>query len=311
MKAFALMAPERPPEIVDLPVPEPEPGEIRVRVIAASVNGFDVAASMGAMAPFFEYRYPVILGREFAGVVDALGEGTVGFAVGDAVFGVVSKRFLREGAFAEHTTVSAADGARHAPGRIDVAEAASLGHTGTTALTILDALGVDVAGRTVLVVGATGGVGTLLVQLAARAGAAVIATGRTPAGRETLIDLGATATIDYTRGLEPELTRIGRGHVDDAVHLSGDIDEIAGVTAAGGRVISPLVYDPSVFAHPGITLVPIAAYPTGAGLERLVALVDDGLRVIVDRELPFTQIAEALAAWGHESLGNLVVMIDA
>jgi NADPH2:quinone reductase len=310
MKAFALTAPGVPPEIVELPMPEPEPGEIRIRVIAASVNGFDVAASMGAMTPFFEYRYPVILGREFAGVVDALGEGSVGFGVGDAVFGVVSKPFLREGAFAEYTTVSATDGARPAPARIDVAEAASLGHTGTTALAILDALGTDVTGRTVLVVGATGGVGTLLVQLAARAGATVIATGRTPDGRETLIDLGATAAIDYARGLEAELARIGQGHIDDAVHLSGDIDDIAGVTAAGGRVISPLVYDPSTFAHPALTLVPIAAYPTGTGLERLVALVDDGLRVIIDREFPFTQIAEALAAWGHESLGNLVVMID-
>ena len=100
MRSFAVSAAGAQAAQQNLEIPEPAPGEARVRVTAASVNGFDVAVAAGYMVNFFEHRYPVVLGREFAGVVDAVGESVDSVAVGDRVFGVVAKAHLAEGAFA-------------------------------------------------------------------------------------------------------------------------------------------------------------------------------------------------------------------
>jgi NADPH:quinone reductase-like Zn-dependent oxidoreductase len=309
MKAFAVAAQGEQPAHVDLELPQPEPGEARVRVIAASINGFDLAVAAGWMGDFFEHRYPVVLGREFAGVVDAVGEGVEGVAVGDRVLGVVSKPFLREGAFAEYTTAYADGGMIAAPETLTDAEAASLAHTGSTALLILDAIG-DPEGKTVLVVGATGGVGTLLVQLAAAAGAEVIATGRTDDGRALLEDLGAAYAVDY-EDLQGAVSAVAPGGVDTAVHLSGDPTTIAGLVKDGGTLISPLLYAPEMFPEAErLTAVPIAGYASSEALGRLAGLTGSGdLRVIVDREHSFDEIGEAFGEYGHETIGNIVIRI--
>ena len=87
MRAYAVETEGSQPAHVDVDVPDPEPGEVRVRVAAASVNGFDLAVAAGWMGAFFEHRYPLVLGREFTGVIDELGEGVEGYAVGDRVLG--------------------------------------------------------------------------------------------------------------------------------------------------------------------------------------------------------------------------------
>lgn len=242
MRAYAVATAGAPPAHHDLDIPEPDDGEVRVRVAAASVNGFDVAVAAGYMAGFFEHRYPVVLGREFAGIVDAVGPGVDGFAVGDRVLGVVSKPHLKDGAFAEYTTAVAADGVTAAPGLLSDSAAASLGHTGSTALSVLAALG-DVEGRTVLIVGATGGVGTLLTQLAAAAGATVIATGRTAEGRQLLEELGAAHAVDYA-DLAASVRAVAPDGVDGAVHLHGDPAEFAPLVKDGGVLVSTLLYAP-------------------------------------------------------------------
>lgn len=197
MRAYAVETEGSAPTHLDVEVPDPEPGEVRVRVAAASVNGFDLAVAAGWMGAFFEHRYPLVLGREFTGVIDEVGDGVEGYVVGDRVLGVVSKPHLKEGAFADYTTAIAANGVVRAPDSLSVAEAASLAHTGSTALLCLAALGDEPTDKKVLIVGATGGVGTLLVQLASAAGAEVIATGRTEEGRSMLSDLGAAHAVDY------------------------------------------------------------------------------------------------------------------
>lgn len=309
MKAFAVPAQGEQPTHVDIDTPEPEPGEARVRVTAASINGFDLAVAAGWMAGFFEHRYPVVLGREFTGIVDALGDGVDLVAVGDRVFGVISKPYLREGAFAEYTTAIVDGGLVVAPDALSDAQAASLAHTGSTALTCLAALG-DAEGKKVLVVGATGGVGTLFVQLAAAAGVEVIATGRTEEGRMLLTELGAAHTVDYAE-LEAQVRAIAPDGVDAAVHLIGDPGQIAALVKDGGMFISPVLYSPEMLADAArLNFVPIAAFPTAEGLRRLADLVEAGaLQVVVDREHPFEAVAQALGEYGHETIGNIVIRI--
>lgn len=309
MKAYAVAAQGEQPAHVDLDIPEAEPGEARIRVSAASINGFDIAVAAGWMAGFFEYRYPVVLGREFAGIVDAVGDGVDTIAVGDRVLGVVSKPFLREGAFAEYTTAFVAGGLIVAPEILTDAEAASLAHTGSTALACLATIS-EPAGKKVLIVGATGGVGTLLTQLASAAGAEVIATGRTPEGRELLSELGAAHAVDYAE-LAASVHDVAPDGVDVAVHLKGDPSEIAPLVKDGGLFISPILYSPDMFPDAErLQFAPIAAYPSAEALQALVDLVDSGaLRVIVDREHPFDGVGQAFEEFGHETLGNIVVLI--
>lgn len=309
MRAYAVSEAGAKPGHQDLEIPEPAPGEVRIRVSAASVNGFDLAVAAGYMGGFFEHRYPVVLGREFAGVVDALGEGVEHVAVGDRVFGVVSKPYLAEGAFAEYTTADAGSGIARTPSTLTDAEAAGLGHTGSTALIILSALGPS-EGRTVLIVGATGGVGTLLTQLMAAEGATVIATGRTEEGRALLTELGAAHAVDYA-DLEAAVRAIAPNGVDAAVHLAGDPEQIASLVKDGGVMASALLYAPELFPDiRRITPLPIAGYPTSEGLHRLAALVNEGrLRVIIDRDHDFNEIETAFARFGHETIGNIIVRI--
>jgi len=310
MRAYAVASPGEQPAHHELDVPEPDTGEVRVRVTAASVNGFDLAVAAGYMAGFFEHRYPVVLGREFAGVVDAVGPDVEGLAIGDRVLGVVSKPHLHDGAFAEYTTAVAASGIVAPPESLTDAAAAALGHTGTTALAILAALG-DAYGKKVLVVGATGGVGTIFTQLAAAAGAEVIATGRTDEGRQLMLELGAAHAVDYADLVEA-VRALAPDGVDAAVHLSGDPTQFAPLVKDGGVLASTLLYAPEMFPDADrLTPAPIAGYPTGEALRHLTALVDRGsLRVIIDREHGFDEVADAFAAYGRETIGNIVVLID-
>src|SRR5690349_17041780 len=107
MRAVVLPEFGSAPEIRDIAVPQPAEGEVRVRVHAASVNGFDVAVANGYLQGMMEHRFPVVLGKDFAGVIDSVASGVTGYAEGDRVFGVVTKPFLGDGSFGEYVTVPA------------------------------------------------------------------------------------------------------------------------------------------------------------------------------------------------------------
>ncbi len=133
MKAVVLSRFGRAPEVTELDVPQPAPGELRVRVRASSVNGFDLSVANGRLKGVMEHRFPVVLGKDFAGIVDAIGEGVTGYAVGERVFGVLVKDALGEGSFAEYVTVPAAVGVAKVPDAIDFTDAGALGLAGTAA----------------------------------------------------------------------------------------------------------------------------------------------------------------------------------
>lgn len=174
----------------ELPDPVPQAGEVLVDVHAASVNAADWKVRAGSSpAP----HLPYVLGRDFSGVVAALGQGVTGFAVGDPVFGVCDVG--QEGAYAERLAIKADIVARK-PDELSHAECAALGLAGLTALvSIEDTLDLR-AGETILIQGGAGGVASIAIQLAKHIGARVITTA-SAANHAYLRGLGADEVIDY------------------------------------------------------------------------------------------------------------------
>jgi NADPH:quinone reductase-like Zn-dependent oxidoreductase len=182
------------PEVIkygDLPDPSPGPGDIVVDVSAASVNGADwkVRANHYGQTQSF----PLILGRDFSGVVSALGAGVTDLRAGDQVFGVLETG--REGAYAEKIAIPAAIVAKK-PEAMSHVDAAALALTGLTAIrSIEDTLKLK-AGETILIQGGAGGVASFAIQLAKHLGARVITTA-SAANLPYLRDIGADQVIDY------------------------------------------------------------------------------------------------------------------
>lgn len=310
MKAVVLRDFDQTPELVELDVAEPAAGEVRVRVRAASVNGFDVAVANSMLKGVMEHRFPVVVGKDFAGTVDALGEGVTEFAVGDRVFGVVSKDGLGDGSFGEYVNVPVAVGIARIPDGVDFTEAAALGLAGSAAADAFDASGVG-AGQTVLVAGATGGVGQQVIQLAAKAGATVIATARTEDEIEKVRQLGATATVDYTGDVPAQVAQIAAGGVDAVLHFAGDPVVLAGTVTPGGVLVSTIVMDPSQVQVDGVRVVPIFAQSTNATLERVARNHADGhTTVTVQRVYTLDEAPDALGHFAQGTLGKLVLTID-
>src|SRR5476651_857707 len=169
MRAFALDAFGQPGSIHDVPEPEPGEGQVRVRVATASLNPFDNAVLAGYMKDRMEHRFPFVPASDFSGTIDALGSGVHGFSVGDPVFGVTGKMFLGEGTLAEKTTASAGTIAKR-PQSLSEVDAAALSLAGVSALMCVDAAALQPK-DVVVVVGASGGIGSYTVQLAKLRGA--------------------------------------------------------------------------------------------------------------------------------------------
>ena len=312
MKAFALAAPDKPAELVTLPKPEVGPREVLVAIRAASVNGFDVFQATGAFASMAEHRFPAVIGRDLAGVVEGIGPEVTDFAVGDEVFGFVpSTPPLEHGTFAEYISASDLVLTRK-PAGLDFDTAAALPLAGSAALDLLEAVDVK-DGETLLIVGATGGVGSLAVQLAAMRGATVIATTRPD--EDALGELGASHTIDYSAGSIADAVRAaypdGITALIDVVNRKEALTEVGSVVHSGGRVASLLgAVDVEEFASRDITATNVNATPTPEKLQRLAELVGSGgLRVIIQAVYPLDQVGEALEAFKRGTRGKLIVRI--
>lgn len=175
--------------LVDVPVPEPRPGQVRVKVEAAGLNYSDIMIREGRYLQKTEP--PTLLGREFCGVVVALGEGVTAFQVGDRVVGTASK-----GAFADEVVVRA-EGLTRCPAGMSPEVAVSMLVQGITAIHCLDDCGRVQPGETVLIHAAAGGVGTLAIQLARLRGARVIGTASSDEKCALIRELGGEA-LNYT-----------------------------------------------------------------------------------------------------------------
>ena len=184
------------PEVLqygDVPDPVAGSGEVLVDVHAASVNGADWKVRAGSYAPIT--RFPYVPGRDFSGVVAALGPGVADLRVGEPVFGVVEQ--VADGCYAEKLSIRASIVARK-PDALGHVEAAAVALIGLTALvSIEDTLKLK-PGETILIQGGAGGVAGFAVQLAKHVGARVLTTA-SPGNHDYLRMLGADRIIDYTR----------------------------------------------------------------------------------------------------------------
>ena len=307
MRALVLADFRTTPELVDLEVPEPADGEVRVRVHAASVNGFDTAVANSYLEGMMEHRFPVVLGKDFAGVVDAVGPEASGFQVGDRVFGVVTKPFLGDGSFAEYVTVPVSVGIAALPEQIEFTEGAAIGLAGVAAIAIIDAAELQ-PGQTVLVAGATGGVGSQVVQLAARTGAHVVATASSAEEKSLVTGLGADTTVDYAGDIADDVRRAHADGVDVAVHLAGDPAAVLSAVRSGGRFVSTLLGSPDQLPSEDVTVIGIYANPDAAALDRAARHHLDGAgRVQIQDVFTLDEAASALDAFGRGTLGKLII----
>ena len=290
-------------ELVELPDPEPGPGQIRVVVRAAGVNPIDWKVRSGAMGGDLPKR----TGQEVAGVVDRLGDGVTGVAVGDAVFGGAAGG----GGAAE---LALLENYARVPPSLDFAGAAALPVAVETAVRTLDVLGVT-GGQTLVINGASGSVGIAAVQCARARGARVIGTA-SESNREYLREFGAEPTT-YGDGLVERVRALVGGRdpiVDRALDASGGgmLPALVELTGSPDRVVTIADYQGAQE-----TGVPFSG---GRGPERAwhalaeaAELIEAGrFRLPVAQTFPLDQIAEAhrISESGHPR-GKLVVIVSA
>jgi len=306
MKAVTLTAFGTPPALSnDVPAPAPAANEILVRVHASSVNPVDNAIAAGMLKDMVKHEFPVILGRDYAGVVDQIGPDVAGYAVGERVYGflVHANPTVHDGSWAELITLPEDGPIAPVPAGVELAAAGAAPLVGITAMTAIDALDVS-QGDTVLVVGATGGVGSFAVQLAARAGATVLAPAL-PEDEAYLRHLGVSEVLPR----DGDVGAVVRERHPDGVDAVLDLVSYApgafdAALKSGGRVASP-----NGVAGEGLGRTNVMAVPTRENLERLGALLADRrLRVPVQATYELAQAPDALAALGTSHIrGKLAI----
>lgn len=236
------------PEVLrygEIETPEPGPGELRVRVAYAGVNPADWKNRQGMLAMYRPYVFPYIIGFDAAGVVDKLGEGVTGFAVGDRVFTPTNHGQGGQGSYAEYA-LATTDGVAHIPDGLGFAEAAALPVAALTAWQGLFDRGGVKAGQRVMIHGGSGGLGSFAVQFARWAGAHVAATCSTP-NADYVRGLGAERVIDYRKeDIADALAAWAPGGLDylmDAVGVSTLPNGLDLVRAGGTYVSIPTLND--------------------------------------------------------------------
>ena len=306
----------------DVPTPEPKAGEVRVAIRAASLNFPDLLIVQGKyqMKP----ALPFVPGSEYAGVIDAIGEGVTHLALGDAV-----AAFGGLGGFATHACVDAALVMPLPKGLAFEDAAAFICTYGTTHHALLDRAALK-PGETVLVLGAAGGVGTAAIQIAKAAGARVIAAASTDEKCAFCRELGADASINYSSGaLREELKALTDGKGPDVVYdpVGGDLTEpVFRSIAWRGR------YLVIGFAQGGIPSLPLnLALLKGASvvgvfwgdfarrepknnaraLAELASWYAQGrIKPVIDQTLPMSALPEAFARMGSRQVRGKLVLTN-
>jgi NADPH:quinone reductase-like Zn-dependent oxidoreductase len=315
MRAFALESFETPAKVQELPIPPVGAGEVRVRVLAASINGFDAALASGMLKDLMEHRFPVTIGKDFAGVVEEVGEDVSNVAPGDEVFGIVPLQPpLHRGSFAGQVVVAAEPFLAKKPSRLSFTEAAGFGLAALAAQVCLDAAHPS-RGDRVLIAGATGGVGAFAVQLAAARGARVIATGLGD-DEAWLRELGAAETIDYGGDLPATVRERHPDGIEvliDLVHRGDDFEGVSSLVQDGGRIVTTLgTADVEKLAARGIEATNVNAESSPAAFDRVVSAATKGeLTVAVTQTFSLEDVSEGLQVLGSgKARGKLAVSME-
>ena len=314
MRAIAEETFDGPIALMNLPTPEIGAGEVLIRVRAAGVNPFDWKVADGALEDQMKHRFPLIPGFDAAGVIERVGAGVTELAEGDEVYGYLFKPVIGDGTYAEYVGAPAPIVARK-PVTVGFAEASALPTPGLTAMDLVDAVDTR-EGETILIVGATGGVGSYATQLAARRGAHVVATAR-QTNEAFVRRLGAAETIDHTTEDLVDAVRMAQpGGIDAVIDVASDreaLGRISTLVNEGGRLASSVyAADVEGLARRGIGATNVSMQPDARRLEELSRMVDAGeLSVRLDRTYPLEKAPEALEArrTGHVR-GKIVLLID-
>jgi NADPH:quinone reductase len=299
MRAYATDGFGEPGSIRDVPDPEPGEGQVLVRTKAAGVSTTDLWVMAGALAAYVEHVFPLIPGIDGSGVVERLGPGVDGFAIGDEVFGWVRSGPFGRGTWAEMAAFPA-DGLALKPAKLLHEQAAIIPHVCLTAAAAVDAADLG-EGKSVVIIGAAGGVSSFATQFASQTGARVI--GVTHGDAERIVRMhGCDDVIDYEKG---DSTEQVRERYPDGVDVLLDLAPTPGLASAmaanvrdGGKVISVIMpVDVDTLAARGVESSVATRYAAEHRFAEIIEMIVEGrLRLPYIKTYPFDDIQKALDA---------------
>jgi NADPH:quinone reductase-like Zn-dependent oxidoreductase len=307
MKAVAVSQFKTAPEVMELPKPTLRPGTLIIRVAAGGMNPFDWKLTDGILDGKMPHQFPLIMGTDAAGIVEEVGEGVSRFKAGDHVYGQLIHSPIGEGAFAEYAIVPDTVIISRAPANIPLVNAAAIPTAGMTAQQLLEKSGLKHE-QTLLLVGATGGVGSFVLQLANMQGIYVIATVSDEEGAARVKQLGARETINYKKlSVEQQIKAKYPDGVDGLIDLASDADAFKIVSALvrkGGLALTTNF----VAADNGINF---ETKSTVASLDALTDAVDNGmLKVPLGEVISMEDVPAAIALSRQaKSKGKTIVKI--
>lgn len=288
-------------KIAEVEPPIPGAGQVRLAVRAAGVNPIEWKILQGLMRELMPLEFPTGLGSDVAGVVEQIGPGVDGLAVGDEVLGTSSTPSYAQFALAESASLV------RKPTALPWAVAGSLAAAGGTAWTVLDRLGIS-AGETLLIHAAAGGVGTFAAQLAVARGARVIGTASE--GNHAYLRTIGVEPVAYGDGLADRVRSIAPHGVDAVLDASGRGEIPLSIELAGGpeRVLTLVAFDA---ADTGIQ-VHLGGSNDVKALDEILELIEQGkLQVPIFRTYPLSEAAAAIEAsrTGHVR-GKIVLEVN-
>lgn len=281
----------------EAPIPDVAPNDVLVRVVAASVNPVDWKIREGYLKQMIPYQFPLTLGWDVSGVVEAVGQKVSRFQVGDAVFS--RPDIKRNGTYAEYVAIHE-DEVAHKPRTISHVEAATVPLAGIAAWEAMIATAGVTAGQRVLIHAASGGVGSIAVQLAKFRGAHVITT-TSEKNRALVKSLGADEVIDYRTQKFEEVVR----DVDVVLDtIGGQVQDASWSVLNPGGILVSIISTPSQEKAKslGVRSAFLFIQPSASILVQLAALIENGkLRPVIGAEFALGDIAKAhaLSQSGH------------
>jgi NADPH:quinone reductase and related Zn-dependent oxidoreductases len=321
MKAIVVseFGPESVLHYVDAPVPEPKEGEVLVRMEAVGVNPVDTYIRSGAYGAVPSLPYTP--GEDGAGVIDKVGPGVQGVSPGDRVWVAAAYAKRSTGSYAEFMACDA-EATQPLPDSISFSEGAGLGIPGQAAASALFTRAKMKPGETVLVHGATGGVGTLAVQLARRSGAKVVGTAGSEEGLKVVRDLGAHHVFNHHDQdyMQKIAGAVSPGGIDVVVEMLANVNlaKDLSLIAKNGRIVI-VGSRGSVDFNPRDTMAKNAAIfgmlvknmsyeQYRMNMFRLKAGLETGLKVLVGGELPLEHASVAhQRVLGDKQPGKIVL----
>ncbi|PKD44124.1 NADP-dependent oxidoreductase [Rhodohalobacter barkolensis] len=281
-------------KVGELDKPEPGEGEVLIRIQSAGVNPVDAAVARGMLKDAIPAEFPVVPGWDVAGLIEERGHSARRFAKGDKVYAYARRPVIQHGTFAEYISIPESYVAK-SPEKLTMEEAGGVPLTGLTAYQSLFDAGDIKDGENLLILGASGGVGSLAIQLAKWKGANVIAVAGS-SNQDYMKELGADYTIDYSKGDVGEaVDQIVPDGVDMIFHCSrGDsLAQSHDRLKKGGRLISITNSDPE--RRDDVHFQYVFVEPNAVQLAHLSELADSGnLKVPVSKTYELDNTQQAL-----------------